>query len=135
MSNEAEKSSDQLEKRGSNRSRTPNSAEFMAYIGSNWADRDETLPARAEVAPYAAKRRQAIADAFSGKLIVVEAGGLKTRSNDTDYRFRPHAAFAHLTGWGSETVPDSVLVLDTERGAQILFFRETAGKGTDEFFA
>ncbi|MEN9660633.1 MAG: hypothetical protein RLZZ443_562, partial [Actinomycetota bacterium] len=40
-----------------------------------------------------------------------------------------------LTGWGSETVPDSVLVLDTERGAQILFFRETAGKGTDEFFA
>ena len=135
MSNEAEKSSDQLEKRGSNRSRTPNSPEFMAYIGSNWADRDETLPARAEVAPYAAKRRQAIAAAFSGKLIVIEAGGLKTRSNDTDYRFRPHAAFAHLTGWGSETVPDSVLVLDTERGAQILFFRETAGKGTDEFFA
>ena len=135
MSNEAEKSSDQIEKRGSNRSRTPNSPEFLAYIGANWADRDETLPAQSQVAPFAAKRRQAIADAFAGKLVVIEAGGLKTRSNDTEYRFRPHAAFAHLTGWGSDTVPDSVLVLDGEQDRQILFLRETAGKGTDEFFA
>lgn len=135
MSNEAEKSSDQLENRGTNRSRTPNSEEFMQFIGSNWADRDQTLPAKAEVAEYAATRRNAVADAFAGKLIVIEAGGLKTRSNDTDYRFRAHAAFAHLTGWGSATVPDSVLVLDTADDKQILFFRETAGKGTDEFFA
>lgn len=135
MSNEAEKSSDQIENRGSNRSRTPNSPEFLAYIGANWADRDETLPAQSQVAPFAAKRRQAIADAFAGKLVVIEAGGLKTRSNDTEYRFRPHAAFAHLTGWGSDTVPDSVLVLDGEQDRQILFLRETAGKGTDEFFA
>ena len=135
MSNEAEKSSDQLENRGTNRSRTPNSEEFMQFIGSNWADRDQTLPATAEVAKYAAARRDAVAQAFAGKLVVIEAGGLKTRSNDTDYRFRAHAAFAHLTGWGSATVPDSVLVLDTADGKQILFFRETAGKGTDEFFA
>lgn len=135
MSNEAEKSSDQIENRGSNRSRTPNSPEFLAYIGANWADRDETLPTQSQVAPFAAKRRQAIADAFAGRLVVIEAGGLKTRSNDTEYRFRPHAAFAHLTGWGSNTVPDSVLVLDGEQGRQILFLRETAGKGTDEFFA
>lgn len=135
MSNEAEKSSDQLENRGTNRSRTPNSEEFMQFIGSNWADRDQTLPETAEVAKYAAARRDAVARAFAGKLVVIEAGGLKTRSNDTDYRFRAHAAFAHLTGWGSATVPDSVLVLDTADGKQILFFRETAGKGTDEFFA
>ncbi len=135
MSNEAEKSSDQLENRGTNRSRTPNSEEFMQFIGSNWADRDQTLPAKAEVAAYASARRKAVADAFAGKLVVIEAGGLKTRSNDTDYRFRAHAAFAHLTGWGSATVPDSVLVLDTADDKQILFFRETAGKGTDEFFA
>ncbi|MEY2674751.1 MAG: hypothetical protein RL102_17 [Actinomycetota bacterium] len=135
MSNEAEKSSDQLENRGTNRSRTPNSEEFMQFIGSNWGDRDQTLPAKAEVAKYASARRKAVADAFAGKLVVIEAGGLKTRSNDTDYRFRAHAAFAHLTGWGSATVPDSVLVLDTADDKQILFFRETAGKGTDEFFA
>lgn len=135
MSNEAEKSSDQLENRGTNRSRTPNSEEFMQFIGSNWGDRDQTLPAKAEVAKYASARRKAVADAFAGKLVVIEAGGLKTRSNDTDYRFRAHAAFAHLTGWGSATVPDSVLALDTADDKQILFFRETAGKGTDEFFA
>ena len=29
-------------------------------------------------------------------------GGLKVRSNDTDYPFRAHSAFAHLTGWGSD---------------------------------
>ncbi|MEN9607273.1 MAG: hypothetical protein RL605_1101 [Actinomycetota bacterium] len=135
MSNEAEKSSDQLEKRGSNRSRTPNSAEFMEFIGSNWADRDQSLPSESPVAKHAATRRNAVAKAFGGKLILIEAGGLKTRSNDTEYRFRPHAAFAHLTGWGSATVPDSVLVLDAADSKQILFFRETAGKGTDEFFA
>ena len=135
MSNDAEKSSDQLENRGTNRSRTPNSPEFMAYIGSNWADRDATLPAEAPVAPYAAKRRKAVAAAFPDSLVLIEAGGLKTRSNDTDYRFRAHAAFAHLTGWGAETVPDSVLAIDSQSGEEILFFRQTAGKGTDEFFA
>ena len=135
MSNEAEKSSDELENRGSNRSRTPNSPEFMAFIGANWADRDESLPAQAEAAPYAAHRRASVAAAFADRLVVIEAGGLKTRSNDTDYRYRAHAAFAHLTGWGADTVPDSALVLDPADGKEILFFRETAGKGTDEFFA
>lgn len=135
MSNEAEKSSDQLENRGTNRSRTPNSEEFMAFIGGNWADRDQSLPAQSPAASFAATRRDAVAKAFAGSLIVIEAGGLKTRSNDTDYRFRAHAAFTHLTGWGSATVPDSILVLDTADDKQLLFFRETAGKGTDEFFA
>ncbi|MEY4296268.1 MAG: hypothetical protein RL016_114, partial [Actinomycetota bacterium] len=115
--------------------RTPNSPEFMEFIGSNWADRDQTPPARSEVADFTAKRRKKVAEAFAGKCLVIEAGSLKTRSNDTDYRFRPHSAFAHLTGWGSATVPDSVLVLDTPDNREILFLRPTAGKGTDEFFA
>lgn len=135
MSESSEKVSDQVENRGTNRSRTPNSPEFMEFIGSNWADRDQSLPARSAVADFAAKRRKKVAEAFAGKYLVIEAGSLKTRSNDTDYRFRPHSAFAHLTGWGSATVPDSVLVLDTPDNREILFLRPTAGKGTDEFFA
>ncbi len=135
MSESSEKVSDQVENRGTNRSRTPNSPEFMEFIGSNWADRDQTPPARSEVADFTAKRRKKVAEAFAGKCLVIEAGSLKTRSNDTDYRFRPHSAFAHLTGWGSATVPDSVLVLDTPDNREILFLRPTAGKGTDEFFA
>ena len=39
-------------------------------------------------------------------------GRPKQRSNDTDYPYRAHSAFAHLTGWGSDSVPDSVLVFE-----------------------
>ena len=53
-------------------------------------------------APHAARRRQAISAQFPGDRLVIPAGGLKVRSNDTDYRFRPHSAFAHLTGLGTD---------------------------------
>jgi Xaa-Pro aminopeptidase len=81
-------------------------------------------------------RRQKVSKSFTGKLILIKAGAPKTRSNDTDYRYRPHAAFAYLTGWGSKTVADSVLVIDTrDSSKEILFLRPTAGKESDEFFA
>ena len=108
----------------------------MKYIGSGWAERDDRLPKVDAVAPYAAKRRAAVAKAFKGKVVVIAAGDMKQRSNDTDYRFRPHSAFAHLTGWGAQTVPGSYLVIDARKGVKsTLFFRETAGHDTDEFFA
>ncbi|MTA30195.1 MAG: M24 family metallopeptidase, partial [Actinobacteria bacterium] len=58
------------------------------------------------------------------------------RSNDTEFRYRPHTAFAHLTGWGAHTVPDSVLVIDARAHAHHsqVFFRKTAGRETEEFF-
>jgi Xaa-Pro aminopeptidase len=43
---------------------------------------------------------------------VIPAGALRVRSNDTDYRFRAHSVFAHLTGLGSAAEPDAVLVLE-----------------------
>ena len=132
MSKDAKK----LASRNANRSRTPHSQQFMKYIGSNWAERDNKLPKADAVAPFAAKRRAAVAKAFRGRVVVIEAGSMKTRSNDTEYRYRPHSAFAHLTGWGTHTVPDSVLVIDARKGTKAtLFFRETAGHDTDEFFA
>ena len=121
--------------KGATRSRTPHSKEFLDYISSGWADKAATNIATDKVAPFAKKRRQAVAKAFSGKVVVIEAGAPKTRSNDTEYRYRPHAAFAHLTGWGSRTVADSVLVIDTKQNKDILFLRPTAGKDSDEFFA
>ena len=129
----------ELESRGTNRSRTPTSEAFQTFIASGWAERDANLPATAEVAPFAALRRAAVAAAFAGKVIIIESGAAKTRSNDTEYMYRPHSAFAHLTGWGTDSVPDSVLVIDA-RGAAgateaTLFFRETAGRDSDEFFA
>ena len=121
--------------KGATRSRTPHSKEFLDYISSGWADKAATNIATDKVAPFAKNRRQAVAQAFPGKVLVIEAGAPKTRSNDTEYRYRPHAAFAHLTGWGSRTVADSVLVIDTKQNKDILFLRPTAGKDSDEFFA
>jgi Xaa-Pro aminopeptidase len=131
MSNDEQK----LEERATNRAQRPHSEKFLKYIASGWADRDDSLPARAAVAPYAKGRRAKVADAFSGKVVIIEAGSAKQRSNDTDYRFRAHSAFAHLTGWGAHTVPDSVLVIDTRHSTQTVYLRETAGRASDEFFA
>lgn len=119
------------------RSRTPHSRKFLDYIGSNWAGQKEALPKRSAVAKYSNQRRVAVAKAFKGKVLVFEAGSAKVRSNDTDYMYRPHTAFAHLTGWGSATVPDSVLVIDArgKSAKTTLYFRQTAGKDSDEFFA
>ena len=59
---------------------------------------------------------------------MIGAGGLKTRSNDTDFRFRPHSAFAHLTGLGTDREPDAVLVLEpTDAGHDAtLYFKPRA---------
>ena len=127
--------SDKKEGTGTNRSRTPNSKEFLDYISSGWQESPQKSVSPSPAADFAKSRRDLVAAEFPNQLILIEAGAPKTRSNDTEYRYRPHAAFAHLTGWGSQTVPDSVLVLDTEHSNQILFLRPTAGKDSDEFFA
>jgi len=126
-----------LAARNAARSHRPTSSAFIKYIGSNWAEDKTPLPKKHKVAAFAAKRRASVAKAFAGQVIVIAAGEAKARSNDTEYRYRPHSAFAHLTGWGSATVAGSVLVIDarTKTPKSTLYFRETAGKATDEFFA
>ncbi|MCU1414973.1 MAG: aminopeptidase family protein [Microbacteriaceae bacterium] len=121
----------------SNRSTTPVSDSFKDYISSNWAERTEATPRPREQSTFAAARRERISELYAGKRLVIPAGAPKTRSNDTDYAYRAHSAFAHLTGWGSDAVPGSVLVLEpTSNGhAATLYFRSPAGRGTDEFYA
>ncbi|GAA1966842.1 aminopeptidase P family protein [Terrabacter lapilli] len=121
----------------------PTTDEFRAFVASGWAPRSTEVTPRAEVADHAARRREAVSAAFPGERLVVPAGGLKVRSNDTDYVFRPHSAFAHLTGLGSDREPDAVLVLEPNRtpGGQsahgheaVLYFRPLADRDTEEFF-
>ncbi|AWB86867.1 aminopeptidase P family protein [Mycetocola zhujimingii] len=121
----------------SNRSTTPASTEFQDYIGSNWADRVDVLPEPRAQAPFAAQRRERVSAAFVGKRVVVPAGSLKQRSNDTDYPFRAHSAFVHLTGWGADSEPDSVLVLEPAGSGHeaTLYFRERADRSSNEFYA
>ncbi len=125
------------QKQAENRAR-PTTDEFRAFVKEDWAPRRPTVSGPSPAAPYAASRRAAVSAAFPGERLIVPAGGLKVRSNDTDYVFRPHSAFAHLTGLGADREPDAVLVLEplAEGGHEaVLYFRPLADRDSDEFFA
>jgi Xaa-Pro aminopeptidase len=119
------------------RSHSPHSKTFLSYIASGWASSPQPAIKAWPVASFAAARRERLASQFTGSVLVIEAGEPKVRSNDTDYRYRPHAAFAHLTGWGSAAVAGSVLVIDarSKKPKSTLYLRPTAGRDSDEFFA
>ena len=144
-----------LAARGSNRSRQPDNQAFRDFIGSGWGPRPWGLPDRSEAAPWAAARREALGRLFPGERLVLPAGALKVRNNDCDYRFRPHSAFAHLAGTGTDFEPDAVLVLDplTAPGQDtgslgntddadgaaptheaVLYFRPRASRSSQEFY-
>ncbi|GIG19328.1 Xaa-Pro aminopeptidase [Cellulomonas chitinilytica] len=133
-----------LADRGSNRSQRPGSAEFLRFVTSGWAERPASTATRSPAADHTAARRSALSAKFPGERLVVPAGTFKVRSNDTDYRFRPHSAFAHLTGLGMEQEPDAVLVLhpvedgsgdDGSAHHAVLYLRPLAGRDTEEFFS
>ncbi|QEO09635.1 aminopeptidase P family protein [Protaetiibacter larvae] len=118
-----------------NRSTTPTSDAFRDFIFSGWAERPDVAPSPRAQAAYAAARRLRLAAQFPDRAIVIPAGPAKERSNDTDYPYRAHSAFSHLTGWASDTVPGSVLVIGPAEGAATLYFTPSAGRDSDEFYA
>ncbi|WP_103062153.1 aminopeptidase P family protein [Actinomyces qiguomingii] len=153
-----------LAQRGDNRSHRPTNRAFRDFIGSGWGPRPQELPSRNESAPWATARRESLGALFPGDRLVIPAGGLVTRNNDCDYRFRPHSAFAHLAGTGTDFEPDAVLVLEPlgtasadggghgvnddaqgtggPQGAQsaptheaVLYFRPRASRSSEEFYA
>ncbi|WP_423721136.1 aminopeptidase P family protein [Arthrobacter caoxuetaonis] len=133
-----------LEDRVNNRSQRPTSQAFKDFMSSGWAPESDALPEASEAAPYAAARRRALSQRFPGERLVIPAGPLKVRSNDTDYRFRPHSGFAHLTGLGLDHEPDAVLVMEpVEEGTgddggnhtAALYFRPLAGTDSEEFYS
>lgn len=113
---------------------TPFPKAFVEFIPTGWAPYPSTLPEALPASLPAASRRARIAAAFPGQRLVIPAGGLKVRANDTDYRFRPHSAFAWLTGLGSEREPDANLVIEPD-GAATLYFKPRAPRTDPEFYA
>jgi len=113
---------------------TPFSKAFTEFIPTGWAPYPDELPAALPATGPAAARRQRVVDAFPGTRLVIPAGGLKVRSNDTDFRFRPHSAFAWLTGLGSDREPDAVLVIEPDAAAT-LYFKPRAPRTDPEFYA
>jgi Xaa-Pro aminopeptidase len=85
------------------------SDELAAVMKSGWADTERHGLDPIEQAPYAAARRAALSARFPGERIVVPAGKLRTRSNDTEYPFRASTEYVHLTG---DQTQDAVLVLE-----------------------
>ncbi|HEY6682655.1 MAG TPA: aminopeptidase P N-terminal domain-containing protein, partial [Propionibacteriaceae bacterium] len=115
----------------------PFSDAFKKFIVERWAPYPTRLPDQLPAAVWARRRREQVSAQFPGERLVIPAGGLKVRSNDTDYRFRPHSAFAHLTGLGTDREPDAVLVLEpTDSGHEAtLYFKPRAPRDSEEFYA
>ncbi len=122
--------------RPSNRS-TPFSPAFRSFIGEGWQDYPvdgfDPLPAAA----WTPARRSALSARFPGERLVLPAGGLRVRSNDTDYPFRPHTAFAYYTGLGTDREPDACLVLEptVDGHDAVLYFHPRAPRSSEQFYA
>ncbi len=109
-------------------------AEFMK---TGWAPSPLDGVVATPALAYTKARRAKLSAQFPGVRLVIPAGSFKTRSNDTDYRFRAHSAYLWLTGiTASDAVPDSVLVLEpTANGHEsLLFIHPRSNRDTDEFY-
>ncbi|MFE3853264.1 aminopeptidase P family protein [Streptomyces griseorubiginosus] len=92
------------------------SDELAENMRSGWADTElHDLEPIAQAAETAA-RRTALSARFPGERLVIPAGNLKTRSNDTEYPFRASVEYAYLTGGRPDESTDGVLVLEPVSG-------------------
>nr|WSW68021.1 aminopeptidase P family protein [Streptomyces sp. NBC_00995] len=85
------------------------SDELAASMKSGWADTELHGLEPIAQAAHTAARRAALSARFPGERLVIPAGRLKTRSNDTEYAFRASTEYAYLTG---DQTQDGVLVLE-----------------------
>ena len=106
----------------------PASEALVEFMRTGWSDGDDDVE-RLDGAAWAAARRSALSQRFLGDRLVLPAGPLKPRANDTDYRFRADTAHVYFTGNQSS---DAVLVI--EAGEPTLFFRPRHAKSDDAFW-
>ncbi|MFF3092164.1 aminopeptidase P family protein [Streptomyces cyaneofuscatus] len=85
------------------------SDELAENMKSGWADTELRGLEPIAQAEHTAARRAALSARFPGERLVIPAGNLKTRSNDTEYAFRASTEYAYLTG---DQTQDGVLVLE-----------------------
>ncbi|MFI7358785.1 aminopeptidase P family protein [Streptomyces avidinii] len=90
----------------------PVSAELSRFMAGNWAASPLSDSARVPGHAVTPARRARLSARFPGERLIVPAGELKVRSNDCDHRFRPHSAYAWLTGLTGEDQAGHVLVME-----------------------
>ena len=110
---------------------------FAEFMKSGWIPTPLTGIIQDEVVEYCRMRRAELSAAFTRTRLVIPSGSAKQRSNDTDYLYRPHSAFAYYTGvQGVEAQPDSVLVLEPDEDGHkpILFINPRSTRESEAFY-
>jgi len=110
---------------------------FSAFMKTGWAPTPLSGISTDEIISFCIARRAELSKAFTGLRLIIPAGNYKTRSNDSDYVYRPHSAFAYYTGvQGAEASADAVLVMEPNNGEHdpILFINPRSTRDTDAFY-
>ncbi|MGW6278332.1 aminopeptidase P family protein [Kribbella sp. NPDC055071] len=113
---------------------TEPSPKLREFMNSGWGDSERADVTLSDVGVWAAKRRDALSQAFPGERLVIPAGTYKVRSYDTDFVFRPHTDYVWLTG---NQTSDAVLVLEpngTSGHDPVLYFRPRSDRSAGEEF-
>ncbi|MFY7066103.1 aminopeptidase P family protein [Nocardiopsis changdeensis] len=110
------------------------SDELAAWMTTGWADTERRDLEPIEQAGHTARRRAALSAAFPGERLVVPAGQLLTRSNDTEYPFRAASDYAYLTG---DTSDGGCLVLTPRADGghdAVLYLKPRSNRENGEFW-
>ena len=124
-------------KDGSRKYDAANPKPLADFMKTGWAPTPLEGIVPSEAIPFCKARIEKLSKKYPGKRVILPAGSLKVRSNDTDYRFRPHSAFSYFTGiTGSDAVPDSVFLLEPkgEGHEALLFIHPRSSRDSDEFY-
>ncbi|MBB1244731.1 aminopeptidase P N-terminal domain-containing protein [Streptomyces durbertensis] len=115
----------------------PVSPELDDLMARDWAPSPLPGDLALRVAARTPARRARLSARFPGERIIVPAGELRVRSADCDHRFRPHSAYAWLTGLGGEDQVGHVLVLEPDGPAghePVLYVRPRSPRAGGEFY-
>jgi len=107
------------------------------FMKAGWATDEEEIISAHPVTAYTKIRREKLTKKYPGKRLIFPAGCLKVRSNDTDYPFRAHSAFAWITGIvAPDTVPDSVFIMEPMGAVHepYLFVHPRSSRESDQFY-
>ncbi|MFE1442591.1 aminopeptidase P family protein [Streptomyces sp. NPDC058739] len=112
------------------------SEELERFMASGWAASPLPGDLRLSAADVTPARRARLSARFPGERLVVPAGELKVRTNDCDHRFRPHSAYAWLTGLTGEDQAGHVLVLEPDgpHGHEAVLYLRTRSPRTGQGF-
>lgn len=127
-------------KEDDNRSHRPSSKAFKEFMASGWGPRPPAAAVPSPAAAYLPARHQRVGAPYPGERLVIPAGGLVARVNDTDHRFRADSSFIYLTGLTGELEPDAVLLLepagaDKTTHEAVLYFQPRASRSSEQFYA